>query len=81
MIFVRHKRNWSNAGVLEMGPLRALQIDTAPPQVYGLLGRLLIPHPQRLLEVHWPEGTARFLVPSAKILSRKILEVNKRLLA
>lgn len=63
MIFVPHKRNRRPANALEMGPLSGLGIDAVAPPTLSLKERILIPHPKRLLEVRWSEGSARFSVP------------------
>lgn len=80
MIFVPHKRNRTrNRRILEMKPLSGLRFDSATPPVGNRIQRILIPRPQPLLEVQWPQGGAKFLVPCAVSLAPKLSELAQTL--
>jgi len=64
LIFLPHKRNRRKAEMLEMGPLSGVKISTTDAPTRNALQRILIVHPQPMLEVQWPKGKAKFLVPS-----------------
>jgi hypothetical protein len=79
LIFVPHKRNRRKAQLLEMGPLNGVTIGTADPPARNRLQRILIPHPQQVLEVQWPGGTAKFLVPSVMSTTTRLSNLTEML--
>ena len=82
VIFAPHKRNRAtNKRLLEMKPLRELRFDTAVLPVRNQIQRILIPRPQPVLVVQWPDGDARFVVPCAASLALKLTELAKTLVS
>jgi hypothetical protein len=65
--------------LLEMGPLNGVTIGTADPPARNRLQRILIPHPQQVLEVQWPGGTAKFLVPSVMSTTTRLSNLTEML--
>jgi hypothetical protein len=82
MVFVPHKRNRrGNRHVLNMAPLSALGISMGEQPGRNLLQRILIPRPQPTLQLQWPGGCAKFLVPSAESFLAKLSELTAKLRA
>lgn len=64
LLFVPHKMNLpGDRSVFEMGPNRRLKLSLTAPESSGL-SKLLVPRPMSQLQVNWPEGSAKFVIPS-----------------
>jgi hypothetical protein len=76
LLFVPHKLNGRSISAIRMAPLEQLQVGVSkgPPSL-NLVQRMLIPHPQPLLEIRWLSEIACFLVPSAATTANLLIQV------
>jgi hypothetical protein len=72
LIFVSHKLNGRHKQQLEWEPLSGLRIAAIDSPSLRGLRRILVPHPQPLMEVRWSGGTATFVVPTAKTTAARL---------
>jgi hypothetical protein len=81
LLFLSHKWNGRKWPPIMIAPLAEVTIGLTEVPSYGGLMHLLIPHPQRRLEIQWPGGSAQFIVPTVKETSAKLRQIIETLQA
>jgi hypothetical protein len=74
LLFVPHKLNLpADRSVMEMGPTKHLELSLTNQRLAGIL-KVLIPRPIPQLQVIWPGGSAKFLIPAPNRVLKRIQE-------
>jgi hypothetical protein len=79
LLFVPHKLNQRSAQFLRMAPLEALSVTVVESPRGNVLQRILVPHPQPLLQIEWLSESARFRVPSAATTTELLVQAMRSL--
>lgn len=80
LLFVPHKMNLPrDRSVFEMGPNKSLELSLATQRLSAFF-KLLVPRPTPLLQVTWPGGSARFIIPAPnqvlKVINERVCEMT-----
>lgn len=80
LLFVPHRFNSPSVSAFRMTPLEDLHVGLSEtPRSLSPLQRMLVPHPQPLMEIQWTSGSACFLVPSAAMTVDRLAQVLRNL--
>jgi hypothetical protein len=79
LLFVPHRLNQRSAQFFRMAPLETLSASAVESQHGNVLQRILVPHPQPLLQIDWLSKSARFRVPSAATTAELLAQATQSL--